>query len=58
MGLLRDDFPKLTFREGSAVAKVAGVLIGSMICLLGLGLLIAPTIAVLYVLYCGALWGP
>jgi hypothetical protein len=58
MSLLRGDFPKPTFRERSAVEKVASVLISSLACLLVLGLLIAPTVGMLSLMYCAALWGP
>ncbi|HEV8070584.1 MAG TPA: hypothetical protein VGP76_22915 [Planctomycetaceae bacterium] len=58
MSRLRLNFPKLPFRERSAIEKIAGVLIGSLLGLLALGLFIVPTIAMLYLMYCAALWGP
>jgi hypothetical protein len=59
MSLLRGDFPKQNIpAERSAIAKIATVLIGSLVGFLALGLLIAPTIALLYFLYCNATWFP
>jgi hypothetical protein len=44
--------------DASAPVRIARAVVATLACILGLGFLIAIAGAVLYLLYCGALWLP